>query len=165
MVANMGRVNVGSVLLLALFAIVVSVDALTPAPVKAPVAPVKAPVAPEKAPVAPVKAPVAPVKAPVAPVKAPVAPDTAPVNAPVTAPVAPVVFSPAPEPAPLWPPCEGVDLIYITTFTEKIYPYLNDTPWLQPYKFEANVIITNMGYSTVEGWEFGLNYSHGEVSR
>lgn len=75
----------------------------------------------------------------------------------------PVSFVPAPEPAPLWPPCDGVDLIYITTFTEKIYPYLNDTRWLQPYKFTAEVVITNMRYSTVDAWAMGINCKHGEV--
>lgn len=95
-----------------------------------------------------------PVKAPVAaPAKAPVQPPTLP----------PMSFVPAPEPAPLWPPCDGVDLIYINTFTGKIYPFLNDTPWLQPYKFIAQVVVTNMGYSTVDNWGIGINFTHGEV--
>lgn len=83
---------------------------------------------------------------------------------PATAPVPPsTAFTPAPEPAPLWPPCDGVDIVYVTTFTEKIYPFLNDTPWLQPYKFESVVTVTNMGYNTVEGWGIGIDYQHNEV--
>lgn len=74
-----------------------------------------------------------------------------------------MAFVPAPEPAPLWPPCDGVDIVYVTTFTEKIFPFLNDTPWLQPYKFESVVTVTNMGYSTVEGWAIGIDYQHNEV--
>ena len=71
----------------------------------------------------------------------------------------------APAPAPsLWPYCAGVDIVYVTSFTEKIYPFLNDTPWLQPYKFEASVTLTNMGYSTVMGWAMGIEYQHHEVS-
>lgn len=73
-------------------------------------------------------------------------------------------MAPAPAPGPLWPDCEGVDIVYVTSYTEKIYPYLNDTPWLQPYKFEASVTLTNMGYSTVEGWAMGIQYQHHEVS-
>lgn len=82
----------------------------------------------------------------------------------VQPPAAPPVFSPAPEPAPLWPFCEGVDIVYVTTFTEKIYPYLNDTPWLQPYKFESQVTLTNMGYSTVEAWAMWIKFQYHEVS-
>jgi hypothetical protein len=82
----------------------------------------------------------------------------------VQPPAAPPVFAPAPEPAPLWPFCEGVDIVYVTTFTEKIYPYLNDTPWLQPYKFESQVTLTNMGYSTVEAWAMWIKFQYHEVS-
>lgn len=85
-------------------------------------------------------------------------------TAPAAAPLPPsTAYTPAPEPAPLWPPCDGVDIVYVTTFTEKIYPFLNDTPWLQPYKFESVVTVTNMGYSTVEGWAIGIDYQHNEV--
>lgn len=83
--------------------------------------------------------------------------------APLTPAPAPMDLAPAPEPAPLWPPCDGVDLVYVNTRVEKIFPYLNETPWLQPYKFEAQVTVTNMGYSTVEGWAIGMNFSNGEV--
>jgi hypothetical protein len=88
-------------------------------------------------------------------------------KAPTAAPLPPTstAYTPAPEPAPLWPPCDGVDIVYVTTFTEKIYPFLNDTPWLQPYKFESVVTVTNMGYSTVEGWAMGIDYQHNEVTR
>lgn len=82
----------------------------------------------------------------------------------VQPPASPPVFSPAPEPAPLWPFCEGVDIVYVTTFTEKIFPYLNDTPWIQPYKFESQVTLTNMGYSTVEAWAMGIKFQYHEVS-
>ena len=95
-----------------------------------------------------------------------------PVPAPVVGAGAPTVgtapqsptMAPAPAPGPLWPDCAGVDIVYVTSFTEKIYPFLNDTPWLQPYKFEASVTLTNMGYSTVEGWAMGIEYQHHEVS-
>lgn len=87
-----------------------------------------------------------------------------PASPPASSPASPPVFSPAPEPAPLWPFCEGVDIIYMTTFTEKIYPYLNDTPWLQPYKFESQVTLTNMGYSTVEAWAMWIKFQNHEVS-
>lgn len=95
-----------------------------------------------------------------------------PVPAPVAGARAPTVgavpksptMAPAPAPGPLWPDCAGVDIVYVTSFTEKIYPFLNDTPWLQPYKFEASVTLTNMGYSTVEGWAMGIEYQHHEVS-
>ncbi|KAG0576258.1 hypothetical protein KC19_5G067300 [Ceratodon purpureus] len=97
----------------------------------------------------PAAAPLPPTAAPLPPTAAPLPPSTA--------------FSPAPEPAPLWPICDGVDVVYVTTFTEKIYPFLNDTPWLQPYKFESVVTVTNMGYRTVEGWGIGINYTHHEI--
>lgn len=85
-----------------------------------------------------------------------------PAPTPVPAP-APLDFAPAPEPAPLWPPCDGVDVVYQNTLVEKIYPFLNDTPWLQPYKFSSIVTVTNMGYSTVEGWAIGMNFSNNEI--
>lgn len=87
----------------------------------------------------------------------------APAVAPVIAPLAPVSFAPAPEPAPLWPPCDGVDIVYTNMYAVKIYPFLNDTPWLQPYRFESAVTITNMGYSTVEGWAIGIDFQNHEV--
>lgn len=97
---------------------------------------------------------------------------SAQVSAPATSPPPPTVPPPPPDayaPAPgpdaesLFPPCEGVDVLYVTTFTKKIYPYLNDTPWIQPYKFQATATITNMGYSTVKSWAMGITYQHHEV--
>ena len=80
-------------------------------------------------------------------------------------PPAPDTLAPAPAPSldDLFPPCEGVLVVYECTFTEKIYPYLNDTPWIQPYKFEALATLTNEGYSSVADWEMGITYQHGEV--
>lgn len=87
-----------------------------------------------------------------------------PLHSPRIAPQPPVLYAPAPEPAPLWPPCDGVDIVYINNYTARIYPFLDDTPWLQPYRFESIVTITNMGYSTVEAWAMGIDFQHNEVS-
>lgn len=80
---------------------------------------------------------------------------------------APAAMAPAPGPSmeDLFPPCQGVLVVYETTFTKKIYPYLNDTPWIQPYKFQALATLTNEGYSSIANWEMGITYQHGEVSR
>ena len=74
-------------------------------------------------------------------------------------------FAPAPGPSleDLFPPCQGVLVVYTTTFTKKIYPYLNDTPWIQPYRFQALATLLNQGYSTIANWEMGITYQHGEV--
>ena len=87
------------------------------------------------------------------------------VPTPPAAPTPPDAYAPAPGPdgASLFPPCEGVDVLYVTTFTKKIYPFLNDTPWIQPYRFQATATITNMGYSTVKSWAMGIKYQHHEV--
>lgn len=91
-----------------------------------------------------------------------------PVMAPAQPPPAglPLPMAPAPGPSmeDLFPPCQGVLAVYETTFTKKIYPFLNDTPWIQPYKFQAIATLTNEGYSTVDNWEMGITYQHGEVS-
>lgn len=103
-------------------------------------------------------------------VRAPaVAPVKPPARAPALPPTArgfPLPIAPAPGPSleDLFPPCQGVLAVYESTFTKKIYPFLNDTPWLQPYKFQATATLTNMGYSTVENWEMGILYQHDEVS-
>lgn len=86
-----------------------------------------------------------------------------PLHSPRIAPQPPVLYAPAPEPAPLWPPCDGVDIVYINNYTARIYPFLDDTPWLQPYRFESIVTITNMGYSTVEAWAMGIDFQHNEI--
>ncbi|KAG0631966.1 hypothetical protein M758_1G294500 [Ceratodon purpureus] len=74
-------------------------------------------------------------------------------------------FAPAPGPSleDLFPPCQGVLVVYTTTFTKKIYPYLNDTPWIQPYRFQALATLLNQGYSTIANWEMGITYQHGEI--
>jgi hypothetical protein len=81
------------------------------------------------------------------------------------APPAPEAMAPAPGPGAedLFPPCQGVLVVYETTFTKKIYPYLNDTPWIQPYRFQATATLLNEGYSSIENWEMGILYQHGEV--
>lgn len=86
-------------------------------------------------------------------------------STPPTVPPPPDAYAPAPGPdaSSLFPPCEGVDVLYVTTFTKKIYPFLNDTPWIQPYRFQATATITNMGYSTVKSWAVGITYQHHEV--
>lgn len=67
--------------------------------------------------------------------------------------------------SPSWPPVldpvvaspgDGVSIVYVNMYVAKIYPFLNETPWLQPYKFESVVTLTNMSYSTVEGWAVRL---------
>lgn len=102
----------------------------------------------------------APTRAPaVAPVQSPPAPPSPPPGLPL-----PMAPAPGPSLEDLFPPCQGVLVVYETTFTKKIYPFLNDTPWIQPYKFQATATMTNMGYSTVVDWEMGITYQHHEVS-
>uniref|UniRef100_A0A7I4DHE2 Uncharacterized protein n=1 Tax=Physcomitrium patens TaxID=3218 RepID=A0A7I4DHE2_PHYPA len=48
-------------------------------------------------------------------------------------------------------PGDGVSIVYVNMYVAKIYPFLNETPWLQPYKFESVVTLTNMSYSTKAG--------------
>lgn len=80
---------------------------------------------------------------------------------------APALAEMAPAPAPgfdeLFPPCDGVHVLYESTFTKKIYPFLNVTPWIQPYSFQALATLTNMGYSTVQNWEMGIMFQHNEI--
>jgi hypothetical protein len=92
------------------------------------------------------------------------------VKALVKAPVPPSLPAPeamAPTPSPvledLFPPCQGVLVVYETTFMKKIYPYLNDRPWIQPYRFQATATLLNEGYSSIENWEMGILYQHGKV--
>ena len=98
-------------------------------------------------------------------VPTPPPPTTSVPTPPAVPPPPPDAYAPAPGPdgASLFPPCEGVDVLYVTTFTKKIYPFLNDTPWVQPYRFQATATITNMGYSTVKSWAMGITYQHHEV--
>jgi hypothetical protein len=110
-----------------------------------------------------------PVKARVkALVKAPVPPSLPPsVLTPPKggAPPAPEAMAPTPSPVleDLFPPCQGVLVVYETTFMKKIYPYLNDRPWIQPYRFQATATLLNEGYSSIENWEMGILYQHGKV--
>lgn len=94
----------------------------------------------------------------------PVLPPTGTVLPPDALPPMEMAPAPAPSLEDLFPPCQGVLAVYTTTFTKKIYPYLNETPWIQPYSFMALASLTNMGYSTVENWEMGITYQHNEVS-
>ncbi len=102
------------------------------------------------------------------PVQAPASVHTHHVAAPAPSPsrfLSPVPSpGPAPAPAPLYPPCEGVDLLYQVSNVEKIYPYLNASQAeLQPYSFEATATITNMGFSEVKNWAMGIRFQHDEV--
>ncbi|CAM6044676.1 unnamed protein product [Sphagnum compactum] len=75
-------------------------------------------------------------------------------------------FRSAPAPAPsvlLFPPCKGVDLLYQVSSVQKIFPYLNGTPQLQPYAFAATATITNMGFSEVQNWAMGIHFQHNEI--
>jgi len=73
---------------------------------------------------------------------------------------------PAPAPGPtteyVFPVCEGVEVLYVLESTTVIYPNASSLE-KQPYKFEANVTLTNQGYSTLEAWGVGLTYNHQEV--
>jgi hypothetical protein len=57
-----------------------------------------------------------------------------------------------------------VDLLYQVSSVQKIFPYLNGTPQLQPYAFAATATITNMGFSEVQNWAMGIHFQHNEVS-
>jgi hypothetical protein len=90
-----------------------------------------------------------------------------PLLAPAPVPVLSPSLSPAPAPAPsapLFPPCKGIDLLYQVSAVQKIFPYLNGTPQLQPYSFAATATITNMGFSEVQNWAMGIHFQHNEVT-
>jgi hypothetical protein len=97
----------------------------------------------------------------------PVSPLLAPAPVPVLSPSLSPGLAPAPAPAPsapLFPPCKGIDLLYQVSAVQKIFPYLNGTPELQPYSFAATATITNMGFSEVQNWAMGIQFQHNEVT-
>ncbi len=96
-----------------------------------------------------------------------VSPLLAPAPVPVLSPSLSPGLAPAPAPAPsapLFPPCKGIDLLYQVSAVQKIFPYLNGTPQLQPYSFAATATITNMGFSEVQNWAMGIHFQHNEVT-
>lgn len=62
------------------------------------------------------------------------------------------------------PTCHGVEVLY-TLIGNALQIYPNETlPENQVYRFEANITLTNKGYSTLDTWGVGLTFQHREVS-
>lgn len=61
------------------------------------------------------------------------------------------------------PTCHGVEVLY-TLIGNALQIYPNETlPENQVYRFEANITLTNKGYSTLDTWGVGLTFQHREV--